>query len=177
MNQIAFQYFSSPYGELKLASFEDKLCMADWRYRKMREQIDRRVEKDLDALFTEGDSDIIEETKKQLQEYFMSERKEFSIPLQFAGSEFQQRVWEELLKIPYGQTETYMGLSERLGDTKAIRAVASANGANALSIIVPCHRIVGSKGEMVGYAGGTRVKRKLLELEGAKNPELLLFDD
>ena len=177
MAEIIFEYFQTPYGEMKLASFGDKLCMADWRYRKMREKIDRRLESGLDAEFTEGNSEIIDETKRQLNEYFQGKRKEFDIPLLFAGSDFQKKVWEELLKIPYGKTETYLGLSGRLGDTKAIRAVAAANGANAISIIVPCHRIVGSNGEMTGYAGGKNVKRKLLELEGNRKAELLLFPE
>jgi len=83
------------------------------------------------------------------------------------GSPFQKSVWEELLKIPYGSTETYLGISNKLNNPKAIRAVASANGANAISVIVPCHRIIGSDGNLVGYAGGIDVKSKLLTLEGA----------
>lgn len=177
MSDILFQYYKTPYGELKIASFEDKLCMADWHYRKQRGQVDNRISQKLNAEFKEETSDVIEETKKQLKEYFACTRKEFDIPLLLAGSDFQQKVWGELLKIPYGQTETYLGLSDRLGDPQAIRAVASANGANAISIIVPCHRIVGSDNKLIGYAGGMATKRKLLELEGARPKELLLFDD
>lgn len=176
MNNISYQYFKTSFGELKIASYEGHLCMCDWRYRKMREQIDQRISQQLGSEFKEGTSDVIEETKKQLEEYFSRSRRDFDIPLQFAGSDFQHRVWEELLKIPYGQTETYLGLSSRLGDIKAIRAVAGANGANAISIIVPCHRIIGSDGKLVGYAGGTTTKRKLLELENEKRKELLLFE-
>ena len=83
------------------------------------------------------------------------------------GSDFQKTVWNTLLQIPYGKTETYLGLSKSMNNEKAIRAVASANGANAFSIIVPCHRVIGSDGKLVGYAGGLSVKKKLLELEGA----------
>ena len=176
MSDILFQYFKTPYGELKIASYDDQLCMCDWQYRKMRKQIDQRISKKLVAEFIEGNSDIIEETKKQLQEYFALKRREFNIPLLFAGSQFQQGVWSELLKIPYGKTETYFGLSLRLGDPKAIRAVAAANGANAISIIVPCHRIIGSNGKMIGYAGGMTATRKLLEFENDKRKELLLFE-
>lgn len=89
------------------------------------------------------------------------------MPLLFCGSEFQQRVWEELQRIPYGKTISYLKLSRLLGDEKAIRAVATANGANAISILIPCHRVIGSKGELTGYAGGLNAKRRLLELEGA----------
>ena len=83
------------------------------------------------------------------------------------GTEFQKQVWDSLLQVPYGKSETYLGLSKILGNEKAIRAVATANGANAISIIVPCHRIIGSNGDLVGYAGGLPAKKKLLELEGA----------
>ncbi len=177
MGIIFFQYHKTPYGELKIASYEGKLCMCDWRYRKMRDAIDQRVSKLLNAEFVEKNSKIIEETKTQLQEYFAKERREFDIPLILAGSDFQKKIWEELLKIPYGETETYLGLTERLGDPNAIRAVAAANGANAISVFVPCHRIVGSDGKMTGYAGGINTKRKLLELEDESRKELLLFED
>ncbi|KAB2868464.1 MAG: methylated-DNA--[protein]-cysteine S-methyltransferase, partial [Bacteroidales bacterium] len=101
----------------------------------------------------------------------------FELPLLLIGTPFQKSIWNELLKIPYGKTETYMGLSQKLNNTKAIRAVAAANGANAISIIVPCHRIIGSNGELVGYAGGVDVKQKLLRLENSDNyaEQLKLF--
>lgn len=118
MNNIVFQYFKTPYGELKIASFNGGLCMCDWRYRKLKEAVDQRVSKMLDAVFIEGSTELIEETKKQLQEYFARERRNFNIPLLLAGSDFQKKVWETLLKIPYGQTETYLGLAERLGEAK-----------------------------------------------------------
>ncbi|HEC41616.1 MAG TPA: methylated-DNA--[protein]-cysteine S-methyltransferase [Bacteroides sp.] len=169
MNKLCIQYYKTAYGELILGSFEDKLCLCDWRYRKMRSSINRKILQSLDAQFEEEETPVILTARNQLDEYFSGARKEFEIPLLLVGTAFQKSVWNELLKIPYGQTETYLGLSEKLGDEKAIRAVANANGANAISIIVPCHRIVGSKGEMVGYAGGVRVKEKLLGLE-SDNP-------
>lgn len=155
------------YGELIIGSFEGRICLCDWYYRKMRKTIDKRIILRLDASYKEGSSDIIEETKIQLSQYFAGERKEFNIPLLLVGSDFQKSVWDALLQIPYGSTDTYMGLSKKLENKKAIRAVAGANGANAISIIVPCHRIIGSDGRMVGYAGGLSVKKKLLILEGA----------
>ena len=104
----------------------------------------------------------------------MGGRKKFDIPVRFVGSSFQQKVWNELLKIPYGKTVSYLEISKKIGDEKAIRAVAAANGANAISIIVPCHRVVGSNGELTGYAGGLTVKKKLLHLEkSGKYPEQL----
>lgn len=167
MNKIKIQYFKTPYGELIIGSFEEKLCLCDWRYRKMRESIDKRIKKGLNSDFIEESSDVIENTKAQLTEYFTDERKEFDIPLLFVGSDFQKSIWDALMQIPYGTTDTYLGLSRITGNEKAIRAVASANGANAISIIVPCHRIIGSDGKMVGYAGGLAVKKKLLSLENA----------
>jgi methylated-DNA-[protein]-cysteine S-methyltransferase len=108
----------------------------------------------------------------QLNEYFARTRKEFDIPLNIEGTNFQKKVWNELQKIPYGKTISYKTLSEKLGDVKAIRAVGKANGQNPVAIIIPCHRVIGANGNLVGYAGGLDIKEKLLHLEGALNPEL-----
>jgi methylated-DNA-[protein]-cysteine S-methyltransferase len=102
---------------------------------------------------------------KQLDEYFNHQREYFELELNLKGTAFQLRVWEELLKVPFGTTLSYKELSERLGDVKAIRAVAAANGANPVSIIVPCHRIIGSDGSLTGYGGGLSRKRWLLDFE------------
>jgi len=166
-NKITIKYFKTPVGELILGTFDNKLCLADWRYRKMRTAIDKRIMTGLDTEYIEGDSDIIEQAKDQLTDYFSGERTEFDIPLLLIGTDFQKSVWNSLRLIPYGKTDTYMGLSKKLNNIKAIRAVAGANGANAISIIIPCHRIIGSDGSLVGYAGGLRAKQKLLELENA----------
>lgn len=165
MEKIIVRYFDSSFGELILGSFENELCLCDWRYRKMRSTIDKRIQTGLDSEFLEGESPVILLVQKQLAEYFDGERQEFDLPFRMVGSDFQKRVWVELLHIPFGKTDTYLGLSKKLGNEKAIRAVAAANGANALAIIVPCHRIIGSKGELVGFAGGLPAKRKLLLLE------------
>jgi methylated-DNA-[protein]-cysteine S-methyltransferase len=176
MEKILFDFFSTPVGELILASYGDKLCMADWRYRKMRNAIDLRITKIVNAEFFQQESSVIVETKKQLNEYFVGERKVFDLPLLLAGTDFQKQVWNELINIKFGQVETYLGLSARLQNPKAIRAVAAANGANAISIIVPCHRIIGSNRELIGYAGGLPAKRKLLKLEGFREfTQLSLF--
>jgi len=108
----------------------------------------------------------------QLDEYFAGTRKNFDLPLAPHGTEFQQRVWQELLRVPYGQTVTYSELAARLGDVKAVRAVGRANGANPIWIVIPCHRVVGAGGSLTGYAAGIEVKRYLLELEGARQPGL-----
>lgn len=166
-NSIAIHYFKTPFGELILGSFKEQLCLCDWRYRKQRMAVDMRIKKGLEADFKEETSVVIEETKKQLLNYFNKKQSEFDIPLLFVGTDFQKTVWEVLTQIPYGKTSSYLELSNQLNNPKAIRAIASANGANALSIIVPCHRIIGSSGDLVGYAGGLPAKKKLLQLEGA----------
>ena len=176
MSLIRFQYYKSPVGELIIGSFDNKLCICDWRYRKMRESIDKRLKTNLKAEFKKESSTIIEQTITELDEYFNDKRTEFTVPLLFVGTEFQKTVWQSLLTIPFGQTDTYLGLSKRLNNEKAIRAVGTANGANAISIIVPCHRIIGSNGDLVGYAGGLPAKKKLLLLENALDlSQLSLF--
>lgn len=168
-NKINVQYHKTEFGELILGSFNNQLCLCDWRYRKMRDAIDNRIKKGLNAEYVQQNSPIIAESIKQISEYIAGDRVSFDIPLLLVGTDFQKRVWEELMKIPYGTTQSYLGLAKQMGNEKAIRAIATANGANAISIIIPCHRIIGSGGEMVGYAGGTTTKRKLLELENLNN--------
>lgn len=174
--QINIQYFKTPIGELIIGSYDDKLCLCDWRYRKMRTAVDKRIQTGLNVEFVEATSSIIELTKTQLNEYFEGNRTTFDVPLLFVGTDFQQSVWQTLIKIPLGKTASYLELSKLLGNEKAIRAVAAANGANAISIIVPCHRIIGSDGDLVGYAGGLSAKKALLKLENAlENEQLSLF--
>lgn len=176
MGEINIAYFPTDYGELILGSFNEQLCLCDWRYRKMRDTIDQRIQKGLNAAFVEDISATIEQAKLQLTQYFNQEITSFDIPLLTVGTDFQKSVWNELQNIPYGKTDSYLGLSKKMGNEKAIRAIASANGANALSIFIPCHRIIGSDGSLIGYAGGTETKKKLLMLEGAiQENQLQLF--
>lgn len=165
MNQINIQYLKTKYGEFILGSYDDKLCMVDFRYRKMRKTVDNRIKKGLNAEFIEQDDETLQKTRVQLDEYFNMQRKEFDIPIQMIGTDFQKSVWEALLKVPYGTTSTYLQLAKELGNEKAVRAVANANGANAIGIIIPCHRIIGTNGKLTGYAGGMPVKKQLLGLE------------
>ena len=113
------------------------------------------------------DDSLVVKAFKQLKEYFKRERREFDLPLDIIGTDFQKKVWMELLKISYGEVITYNQLAIKLGDKKVIRAAAAANGANPLPIVIPCHRVIGSDGNLVGYGGGLKVKQKLLELEGS----------
>jgi len=103
---------------------------------------------------------------EQLKQYFDRERKEFNLSLEIIGTEFQKKVWSELTNIPYGETISYGELAKRMGDKNLMRAVAAANGANPIPIIIPCHRVIGADGSLTGYGGGLDVKQKLLELEG-----------
>jgi methylated-DNA-[protein]-cysteine S-methyltransferase len=116
--------------------------------------------------FSLEETPLIKETKKQLDEYFEGKRKEFSLPLEFnQGTEFQKRIWNLLLQIPYGETCSYKELAAMAGNPKASRAVGGANNKNPISIIVPCHRVIGADGSLVGYGGGLEIKKRLLELE------------
>lgn len=114
-------------------------------------------------------SDTTREAARQLDEYFRHHRTVFDIPLLFVGSDFQKQVWKQLLTIPYGETISYLELSKQLGIPKAVRAVANANGANAISIFTPCHRVIGSDMSPTGYGGGIEAKKFLLKLEREKN--------
>ena len=108
----------------------------------------------------------------ELEEYFQNKRKKFNTPLDIRGTEFQKKVWNELLKIPYGKIVSYKTISQRLGDEKSIRAVGRANGANPIPVIIPCHRVINSDGSLGGYSGGLGIKEKLLRLEGSLSLEL-----
>jgi methylated-DNA-[protein]-cysteine S-methyltransferase len=165
MKQINIQYYKTKIGELILGSFDGKLCLLDFRYRKMRKAVDDRIKKGLNAKFVEHDDEILKKTREQLDEYLNGDRKEFDIPLLMVGTDFQKSVWDALMKVHFGTTSTYLQIAKNINNEKAVRAVANANGANSISIIVPCHRIIGSDGELIGYGGGLPVKKRLLKLE------------
>ena len=165
METIRIQHYRSPYGELMLGSLGDKLCLCDWVSEQRKEKIGRRMRNTLHAVYEEGTSEVISTAIIQLDEYFARKRTAFDMPLLLAGTDFQKTVWQELLNIPYGKTVSYGELSRKLGNPKAVRAVAAANGANALSIFIPCHRVVGSNRQLIGYAGGLAAKQGLLALE------------
>lgn len=167
MEKILTMRYASPLGEMIIGSYSGRLCLCDWVEGRRRRAIDRRLQAWLRAGFEAGASPVVECAAAQLDEYFAGGRREFDLPLVFAGSQFQRAVWEELLKIPYGATITYGEQAQRMGNPKAVRAVASANGVNALSVIVPCHRVVGSGGALTGYGGGLAAKEALLRLESA----------
>lgn len=146
--------------------------MCDWANGHLRERIDKRIQTRLGCSYQEGASPIVDSAVSELKEYFEGKRKEFDLPLIFTGTPFQCRVWEELKKIPYGVTISYGELAVRIGNPKAVRAVAMACGNNPISIIVPCHRVIGSDRKLTGYDAGIDIKRSLLLLE---SPALPLF--
>ena len=157
--------YLSPIGALLLGSYEDKLCLCDWQNEKRRTLIDKRLQKAFNATYSKQTTDIIEQSIEQLEEFFAHERTKFNIPLAFVGTDFQKLVWNKLLEIPYGETISYGEMAKQLDIPQSVRAVANANGANAISIFVPCHRVIGSNHQLTGYAGGIDAKRALLNLE------------
>jgi len=158
---IEMIYYRSPLGVLEIrstgAAISDILFVNSWKGAKIDETT---------LSFVKPRSVILKNCVKQLDEYFAGKRTEFSIHISQAGTEFQQTVWAELCRIPYGRTISYHELSKRIGNPKAIRAVGTANGNNSICIIVPCHRVIGSNGTLVGYGGDLWRKKWLLEHEG-----------
>ena len=164
-NQIHIQYYKTDYAEFIMGSFEGKLCLLDFKYRKTRKAVDDRIKKGLNAEYVEMDDEVLQKARVQLDEYFDLKRKKFDIPLLTVGTDFQKSVWIALTDVEYGTTSTYLQLAKDIGNEKAVRAVANANGANSIGIIIPCHRIIGTNGELTGYAGGLPLKNQLLKLE------------
>ena len=162
---ICIQYYNSPCGELILASMGNELCLCDWNGMPCAERNLRRIGRYVNKDFRKETSPVIEQAKRQLDDYFAGNRKEFDIQLHTFGTDFQNRVWKALLDIPYGKTRTYMEIAKSIDNAKGVRAVAQAIGANSLDIIVPCHRVIGSNHSLTGFAGGLDKKRFLLELE------------
>ena len=164
-SEIIVHNYKSPCGILLLGSIDDKLCLCDWQVEKHHDKVVQRIHRATDKRFITGITSVKSQSINELDEYFSGIRKEFSIPLKFIGSEFQKQVWKELLNVPYGTTVSYREIARSIFKPTAIRAVANANGANALSIFVPCHRIIGSDNSLTGYGGGLHIKKFLLDLE------------
>jgi methylated-DNA-[protein]-cysteine S-methyltransferase len=150
----------SPVGELTLVADERGLAAILW-------ENDRPDRVRLGVLSEKPDHPVLVETERQLGEYFAGDRRSFDVPLSFAGTDFQKRVWAALLAIPFGETRSYGEIADQLGNPGASRAVGAANGRNPISIIAPCHRVVGSNGKLTGFAGGLEAKAFLLDLEAA----------
>lgn len=159
-NQKTYVYkiMKSPVGALKLVASDQGLAAILWE-----NDNPKRVR--LNIVGEDRSHPALLESERQLAEYFAGTRKNFTVPLDFAGTEFQKKVWQALLAIPFGQTRSYGEIAKSLGNAKAVRAVGAANGKNPISIIAPCHRVIGSTGRLTGFAGGLDVKARLLDLE------------
>lgn len=164
-NNIFIKWYASPCGVLRLGALNDKLCLCDWDVPGHSDKVDRRLCRLFDAEFVEGESAVTRMAARQLDKYFAGSLRQFDVPMMFAGTVFQKTVWNALLTIPYGTTISYAELASRIGMPKAVRAVANANGANAISIFAPCHRVIGSDHTLTGYAGGLSAKEFILNLE------------
>ena len=156
MNQIQYK-MESEAGSLYLVASEQGLQGIFWHKQPVQ------LVKSLNPLHEQ--EKIILNVIKQIEEYFKGQRKTFNIVLSFSGTSFQKQVWRELSKIPFGKTVSYKDIAKRIKNSKAVRAVGSANGKNPFSIIIPCHRVIAADGSIGGYGGGVPVKRRLLELE------------
>ena len=153
-----YRLLLTPVGELTLIAGDQGLAAVAWeneRPSRIRAYPELRV----------TDHPVLEQAAHQLTEYFASQRQTFDLPLQFEGTPFQCEVWQALSEIPYGETRSYRDIAERICRPKAMRAVGAANGRNPLSVIVPCHRVIGANGSLTGFAGGLEVKQRLLTHE------------
>ena len=143
--------------------------------RRMMEAQCQTLAKRFNRAIVPGASDVLDALRKELKEYFDGKRTKFSVPLEYPGTPFQTKVWDELLKIPYGKTISYEELARRVGSSGAVRAVGTANGMNRIAIVIPCHRVVNKSGKLGGYGGGLRRKEALLKLERGQKNLLLNF--
>jgi methylated-DNA-[protein]-cysteine S-methyltransferase len=156
--KCAYKYMKTPVGELKLVANERGLIAVLW-------ENDDPARVKLPAAEESPEHPILQQAERQLREYFKGERKTFTIPLEMFGTEFQKKVWRALLTIPFGETRSYGELARQIKKPSASRAVGAANGRNPVSILVPCHRVIGAGGKLTGFAGGLEAKAKLLSIE------------
>lgn len=186
MEKVYCRELDIPVGQIILGAMGGKLCLCDWKNSRRRMQNTNRIKRLLKAELVyitsvqertellakasdlQDSLSVLDKTEKELAEYFAGSRKSFDIPLLLVGTDFQKSVWLALQEIPYGEVVSYMGVSQAIGNPQAIRAVSQVIGSNPLSILIPCHRVVGSNGALTGYAGGLVAKRYLLELERAQ---------
>ena len=154
-----FKTMASPIGELTLVARDQKLVAILW-------ENDNPSRVKLGTMTRDDNHSLLLDTEHQLQEYFTGKRANFTLALDFNGTEFQKKVWDALLTIPFGETRSYADIARQIGNPKAVRAVGAANGRNPISIIAPCHRVIGASGKLTGFAGGLEAKACLLAIEG-----------
>jgi AraC family transcriptional regulator of adaptative response/methylated-DNA-[protein]-cysteine methyltransferase len=167
---IRLAWLETPVGPLVAGATDDALCLLEYPDRRMMETQLATLRRRFRRPLAPGDSPLFERLRSQLGEYFAGRRTVFDLPLEYPGSPFQRRVWDALLRIPYGETRTYADIACEIGAPGAARAVGSANGANRIAIVIPCHRVVAADGGLGGYGGGLWRKLRLLEAEGALPP-------
>jgi AraC family transcriptional regulator of adaptative response/methylated-DNA-[protein]-cysteine methyltransferase len=175
-NKIYIHEIHTPIGQMLAGASDEGLCLLEFTDRPALPKELEDLKKLLNAEIVEGVPDIIDITQKQLDEYFQGKRKEFSIKLNAPGTEFQRKVWSILQEIPFGKTRTYKDQALILGNLSSIRAVGKANGDNRIAIIIPCHRVIGTNGDLIGYGGGLWRKHHLLEFEAKINNQFSLFE-
>src|ERR1700733_4773311 len=163
---IHFEILDTPLGKMLACATDDGLCLLEFIDRRAFVTELKDLKRLLRASIEPGTNKHLKTVENQLNEYFESKRKKFDIPLVTPGTEFQNKVWQKLLDIPYGETRSYKQQSIAVGNLGAIRAVGTANGANRISIVVPCHRVIGEDGSLTGYGGGLKRKRWLFDFEG-----------
>jgi methylated-DNA-[protein]-cysteine S-methyltransferase len=163
--RYVYKTMKSPVGTLKLVGSEAGLAAILWEHDNPR-----RVR--LEAGSQDDQHPVLLEAERQLNEYFDGRRESFSLKLDFAGTEFQRKVWRALLTIPFGETRSYGQIAKQIGNARAVRAVGAANGRNPIAIVAPCHRVIGSTGKLTGFAGGLEAKERLLALESGPDGEV-----
>lgn len=176
MPTIHMSPIETPIGEMMAGATDTHLVMFEFEHRRMYNTQIERLRAALGAELVPGESPVFDLLRDQLDDYFAAKRGDFTVPLLTPGTPFQVKVWDALQRIPSGTTTSYKQLAISIGQPDAIRAVARANGDNRIAVLIPCHRVIGSDGKLVGYGGGLWRKRKLLDLEG-RATNLRLFAD
>lgn len=169
--------FTTPLCPMLACASNQGVCLLEFTDNKRIEREFKDLGKRLNAEILPGNNPHLEQLQEELQKYFAGQLKRFTVPLHTPGTVFQEAVWKVLQDIPYGETRSYKQQAIAQGNPKAVRAVAAANGQNRVSIVIPCHRVIGADGSLTGYGGGLDRKKWLLEFEGARSTQIKLFDD
>lgn len=164
-NVILITRLTTPLGPMFACATENGICLLEFTDRRMLETEFADLQKRLDAVILAGENDHSRQLRRELKEYFEGKRSEFEVPMETPGTEFQNKVWNALREIPFGETRSYQQQADHIGNPKGVRAVARANGMNRIAIVIPCHRVISKDGSLTGYAGGLERKRWLLDHE------------
>ena len=170
--KILFRNLNSPLGQMIAGATNKGVCFLEWHDRGGIERIKQRVEKRYKLPLVEGNNRHLDQLEKELGDYFTEKLRKFGVKIDVTGTPFEKKVWEQLLQIPYGETRSYGQVAKLLGKSGAQRAVGKANGANYLSIVIPCHRVIEANGNLRGYGGKLWRKKYLLELEAGLKPRI-----